>query len=59
MSQYLFKYAKPCVVNTLDFKNSPVEQHTPDRIYLICWKARNRLVTELWYLHKHTMQVFN
>jgi hypothetical protein len=58
MIQCLFKNAKHCVVNILDFKNFPV-----DRIFrpkdLSCWKARlNKLITELWlYLHKHTMQV--
>jgi hypothetical protein len=52
-----FKNAKHfnCVVNM-----SVYAQHIPDPIDLSCWKARlNKLVTELWYSHKHTMQVLN
>ena len=51
-----FKNAKHCVVNTLE-KHFRVDGHPID---LSCWKARlNKFVTELWYLHKHTMQVLN
>jgi hypothetical protein len=48
MIQSLFKNAKHCVVNTLDFKNFPVYPHIPDPIPidLTCWKARLDTVSD-------------
>ena len=62
MIQYLFKHAKHCncVVNTLDLKNFPLDSIAQTAIDVSCWKARvNKLVNELWYLHKHTMKILN
>jgi hypothetical protein len=55
MIQCLFNNAKHCVLNIFHWIAYPRPY-----IDLSCWKARlNKLVTEVWYLHKHTMQVLN
>jgi hypothetical protein len=62
MIQYIFKNAKHCVVNNLHFKNFPVDSisHADPLDLGCCMEARpNTLVAKLWYLYKHSMQIFN
>ena len=53
----VFKNAKHCVLNTLDFKPALhwIAYPRPYRFELLEGETnwRNKLVTELWYSHKH------